>query len=83
MSKSFTVDDAAEISGLTKATIISKIRKKLLQARRTRSYSIQGSDLREFSSSKRRWKRPGGKRLLKQTRKRKDSRCYSLESTSL
>jgi hypothetical protein len=48
MSKRFTVEDVAEISGLTKATIISKIRKKLLQARRTRSYSIQGSDLREF-----------------------------------
>jgi hypothetical protein len=48
MSKTFTVEDVAEISGLTASTVITKIRKKLLKARRPRSYSIQGSDLRDF-----------------------------------
>ena len=48
MSKSFTVEDVAELSGLTKATIVQKIRNKLLKAKRMRSYSIDGDQVREF-----------------------------------
>jgi hypothetical protein len=49
MSKrKFTVADVAEISGLTTATIIKKIHKKQLKARRVRSYAIDGKEVKRF-----------------------------------
>jgi hypothetical protein len=38
----------SEISGLTTATIIKKIHKKQLKARRVRSYAIEAEELRKF-----------------------------------
>jgi hypothetical protein len=46
--RKFTVEDVGEISGLTTATIIKKIHKKQLKARRVRSYTIEAEDLRLF-----------------------------------
>jgi hypothetical protein len=40
----------SEISGLTAATIIKKIQKKQLKARRVRSYAIEAEELRKFLS---------------------------------
>jgi hypothetical protein len=49
MSKrKFTVEDVGEISGLTTATIIKKIHKKQLKARRVRSYAIDGDEVKRF-----------------------------------
>jgi hypothetical protein len=49
MSKrKFTVEDVSEISGLTTATIIKKIHRKQLKARRVRSYAIDGEEVKRF-----------------------------------
>jgi excisionase family DNA binding protein len=46
--RKFTVEDAAEIAGLTTATIIKKIHKKQLKARRVRTYAIDGEEVKRF-----------------------------------
>jgi hypothetical protein len=48
MTKDFSTQDVAQICGLTERTIIKKIHKKQLKARRVRSYAIDGEDLRQF-----------------------------------
>jgi hypothetical protein len=48
MSKSFTPEDVAALSGKASTTVMSWIRTKKLKAKRIKSYSIQGSDLRDF-----------------------------------
>jgi hypothetical protein len=48
MTKDFSPQDVAQICGLTERTIIKKIHKKQLKARRVRSYVIDGEELKRF-----------------------------------
>ncbi len=46
--RKYTPEDLAAISGFTVATVMSWIRKKKLQAKRTRRYLINAEDMRTF-----------------------------------
>jgi Helix-turn-helix domain len=48
MTKDFSPQDVAQICGLTERTIIKKIHKKKLKARRVRSYAIDGEEVKRF-----------------------------------
>jgi hypothetical protein len=48
MTKDFSPQDIATISGLTERTIIKKILKKLLKAKRVKSYAIDGEEVKRF-----------------------------------
>jgi hypothetical protein len=47
-NKTFTPEQVAAISGKALTTVMTWIRAKKLKAKRTRSYSIDGGELREF-----------------------------------
>jgi hypothetical protein len=48
MVKDFSPQDIAQICGLTERTVIKKIHKKHLKARRVKSYAIDGEEVKRF-----------------------------------